>query len=163
MRCTLETHFFLIHIILLPLDRSCTTKVIPVCTYPRTYMSRQHFGIIISGQLQSCLRYLDEILLDHSSIVFFPDTSIDLINFNHSSATTILSYMRLSFPHFKDDLEQTMTLPSLTGRAKIDLTNLWHLLNYFIPVVQCKYDSVTSCFLVHTFVHPFKQCSDILY
>jgi len=86
----------------------------------------------------------------------FPDTAIDLTNFNHSSATTILSYMRLSFPHFKDELEQTMTLPSLTGRAKIDLTNLWHLLNYFIPVVQCKYDSVTSCFLVHTFVHPFK-------
>ena len=65
----------------------------------------------------------------------FPDRSIDISSMSHSMVTTLLSYMRLSFSSFRDVLRIQYENTNPGSLKWTQLNNLWHLLEYFIPVV----------------------------
>lgn len=74
----------------------------------------------------------------------FPDRQFDAMKCSHSAATTILCYIRLSYPSFKQTLIEVLANPLLTVRQKTILQNLQHLCEFFIPVVNfllCSYYS----------------------
>ena len=66
----------------------------------------------------------------------FPDRSIDISSMSHSMISTLLSYMRLSFPSFRDDLKNQYENANHGSLKWTQLNNMWHLLEYFIPVVM---------------------------
>lgn len=64
----------------------------------------------------------------------FPDRAFDVSKMSFSSVCTILSYIRLSYASFQDDLSSALT-GDINMRAKQLLTNLQLMVEYFIPVV----------------------------
>lgn len=75
----------------------------------------------------------------------FPSKQFRVDKASHSQITTILSYIRLSYPSFKDKLDALMeTSDMMTVRQRSLLQNLQDLCEYFIPVV---YFLFVCCFL----------------
>ena len=66
----------------------------------------------------------------------FPDKTIDTNNMSHSACTTLLSYMRLSYSSFRQQLINEMNSSVLSASARKNLSNLFHLFEFFIPVVS---------------------------
>ena len=65
----------------------------------------------------------------------WPARQFDPTKFSHTSATTILSYIRLAYPGFKNSLLEHLANPIITVRQRTILQNLQHLCEFFIPVV----------------------------
>ena len=65
----------------------------------------------------------------------FPTRQFDANKCSHTAATTILSYIRLAYPGFKDPLQELLENPTTTIKQRTILQNLQHLCEYFIPVV----------------------------
>ena len=99
----------------------------------------------------------------------WPDRMIDIKNMSHSATTTILSYMRLSYPSFKNELKEQMQTDNLSNPKTILLRNLWYLMEYFIPVVHDFYiclkfndssktiEALYKLFVVCCMLHNIKQ------
>lgn len=99
----------------------------------------------------------------------WPDRTIDIKNMSHSATTTILSYMRLSYPSFKSELKEQMQTENLSNPKTILLRNLWYLMEYFIPVVHDFYiclkfndssktiEALYKLFVVCCMLHNIKQ------
>lgn len=60
---------------------------------------------------------------------FSPSTS------SLSANATLLSYVRLAYPHFQTELANALTINTLNTKQKLLLQNLSDLCNCFIPVV----------------------------
>ena len=66
----------------------------------------------------------------------FPDRSFDVKKMSVPSATAILSYIRLSYPNVKPELDAAIALGNRVLPAyMILLVNLRDLFEYFIPTV----------------------------
>jgi hypothetical protein len=65
----------------------------------------------------------------------FPDRNIDIKKMSLSTATTLLSYIRLAYPSIKQSLSEAMGNDQMTRRSFVMLQNMWHLFEFFIPVV----------------------------
>lgn len=65
----------------------------------------------------------------------WPARQFDPMKCSHTSATTILSYIRLAYPGFKNSLQEQLANPIITVRQRTILQNLQHLCEFFIPVV----------------------------
>ncbi len=66
----------------------------------------------------------------------FPDRSFDVKKMSVPSATAILSYIRLSYPNVKPELDAAIALGNRVHPADmILLVNLRDLFEYFIPTV----------------------------
>ena len=65
----------------------------------------------------------------------FPGKEFNVDKSRHTSNTTMLSYIRLAYPSFKEQLTSTLQDPTLSVRGKNLLTNLQSLCEYFIPTV----------------------------
>ena len=80
----------------------------------------------------------------------FPTRQFDTSKFSHTAATTILSYIRLAYPRFKNSLQEQLANPVISVRQRTILQNLQHLCEFFIPVVctvvVCDY---TRCWKLH--------------
>lgn len=64
----------------------------------------------------------------------FPDRAFDVQKMSLSSVSTIMSYIRLAYPQFKDDLSNALQdNPSI--RSRQILVNLQLMMEFFIPVV----------------------------
>lgn len=83
----------------------------------------------------------------------FPDRQFDPMKSSHSASTTILSYIRLAYPRFKDSLQQALGVATISVRQRTILQNLQHLCEFFIPVVRdfimcvCYFVCSQSCIL----------------
>jgi hypothetical protein len=66
----------------------------------------------------------------------FPAHKFIVKYMSHTTISTYLSYVRLAFPSFRDQLNTAMNDVSITGQYKVVLTNLFYLCEYFIPVVH---------------------------
>jgi hypothetical protein len=67
----------------------------------------------------------------------FPDRSFDVKKMSVPAATAILSYIRLSYPNVKPDLDAAITLGNRVHPSyMILLMNLRDLFEYFIPTVR---------------------------
>ena len=98
----------------------------------------------------------------------WPDKMIDIKNISLSSATTILSYLRLSYPSFKENLMQSLSNADITAPNKRLLKNLWSLMEFFIPVTHDFYlclklndgekmlDATYKLFIACCMLHKFK-------
>jgi hypothetical protein len=82
----------------------------------------------------------------------FPDRQFDPMKSSHSASTTILSYIRLAYPRFKDSLQQALGVATISVRQRTILQNLQHLCEFFIPVVRdfimcvCYFVCSQSCY-----------------
>ena len=65
----------------------------------------------------------------------YPDQTFDIKKMSFPSVTTLLSYIRLSYPLFRADLIEQMENKTLSVRSKTLLDNLYSLCEYFIPTV----------------------------
>ena len=65
----------------------------------------------------------------------FPGREFNVDKSRHTANTVMLSYIRLAYPTFKDQLSEALTQPTLSLRGKTLLTNLQSLCEYFIPTV----------------------------
>ena len=65
----------------------------------------------------------------------FPDRFINITNMSHSQTVTLLSYMRLSYPSFREELKNAVDNDTIRGRRKINIANMYCLFEYCIPVV----------------------------
>lgn len=65
----------------------------------------------------------------------FPTKEINPMKLSHTSACTLLSYIRLAYPSFRQPLEAALANPVLLPRQKEILQNLLYLCEFFIPVV----------------------------
>jgi hypothetical protein len=66
----------------------------------------------------------------------FPDRSFDVKKMSVPSATAILSYIRLSYPNVKPDLDAAIAMGNRVHPSyMILLMNLRDLFEYFIPTV----------------------------
>lgn len=66
----------------------------------------------------------------------FPTNEFRNDKMSHSHATTLLSYIRLAYPLFKDQLQaQVIKKDTLNVKQATLLQNLSDLCEYFIPVV----------------------------
>ena len=74
----------------------------------------------------------------------FPTRQFDANKCSHTAATTILSYIRLAYPGFKDPLQELLANPTTQRKQRTILQNLQHLCEYFIPVV-----CIFSCFVLY--------------
>lgn len=97
----------------------------------------------------------------------FPDRQFDASKCSHTSATTLLSYIRLAYPQFRTFLQQQLAKPTITIKQRTILQNLQHLCEFFIPVVRvCLIVTLFShchyyiCFLCHCLdLFPICFCS----
>ena len=66
----------------------------------------------------------------------FPDRSCDVNKMSHPAITTILSYMRIAYPSFRDALINAIESDDHMPPRSLDLLhNMYTMLEYFIPVV----------------------------
>lgn len=65
----------------------------------------------------------------------YPDQTFDIKKMSFPSVTTLLSYIRLSYPMFRSELIKQMENKTLSIRSKTLLDNLYSLCEYFIPTV----------------------------
>ena len=65
-----------------------------------------------------------------------PDTEFNLKLMKMPSITTLMSYMRLAYPKFQQQLIMARREQNLTPRSRNLLTNLYHLFEFFIPIVS---------------------------
>ena len=72
----------------------------------------------------------------------FPGREFNVDKSRHTANVTILSYIRLAYPSFKEQLTSTLADPSLSLRGKTLLTNLQSLCEYFIPTVLLLYHNI---------------------
>lgn len=67
----------------------------------------------------------------------FPDRNFDIKKMSVPSVTAILSYIRLSYPAVKDELDAAILLGNKVHPTQMNLlTNLRALFEYFIPTVR---------------------------
>ena len=66
----------------------------------------------------------------------FPNHAFDMNKMKFPAVCTLLSYMRLSYPSFRDQLMEAKNTDGLSVRATTLLNNMWSMFEYFIPVVQ---------------------------
>jgi hypothetical protein len=79
----------------------------------------------------------------------FPDRACHVNKMSHPAITTILSYMRISYPQFRATLLAAISGQNdLLPRSRALLQNLYSLLEYFIPVVSV----LCCCRLVYSHV-----------
>ena len=69
----------------------------------------------------------------------FPAREFSMMKTSHTAGTTLLSYIRLAYPAFRQQLQSALANPVLNVRQKTLLTNLMHLCEFFIPVVSFLY------------------------
>ena len=77
-----------------------------------------------------------------------PDTEFNLKLMKMPSITTLMSYMRLAYPKFQQQLIMARREQNLTPRSRNLLTNLYHLFEFFIPIVSF----FLSLFMLHVVV-----------
>lgn len=65
----------------------------------------------------------------------FPTKELSPMKISHTSACTLLSYIRLAYPSFRGALEAALANPVLLPRQLAILRNLSYLCEFFIPVV----------------------------
>lgn len=65
----------------------------------------------------------------------FPSTEFNADKMKLSGHTTLLSYIRLAFPSFRQELKLAVSRGDISQRNQILLENLIKLCEYFIPVV----------------------------
>jgi len=66
----------------------------------------------------------------------FPAHKFKINYMSHTTVSTYLSFVRLSYPIFREQLNAALANPEVEGQPKIVLTNLLYLCEYFIPVVM---------------------------
>ena len=90
----------------------------------------------------------------------YPDKQFSPMKQSHPANCTYLSYMRLAYPYFRDQLQAALRRPLLFPRQKTILTNLLNLLEYFIPVVSFLWRVYITC-LYNVFVHVLILSEDL--
>ena len=66
----------------------------------------------------------------------FPSRTLNIEAMQHTNHVTYLTYIRLAYPSFKEELAIAMSRPGLTVKQRSMLRNLRDLCEYFIPVVR---------------------------
>ena len=69
----------------------------------------------------------------------FPTKAYNAMKISHTSGSTLLSYIRLSYPSFRQLLRDSLANPVLVERQRVLLQNLQHLCEFFIPLVLILY------------------------
>ena len=75
----------------------------------------------------------------------WPQREFNAKKISHPANTTYLTYIRLAYPRFRNDLEAAVAQPGQNARQKALLTNLTDLCQFFIPVVR--HNIYTSLYL----------------
>ena len=65
----------------------------------------------------------------------FPDVAFDTNKMRFPAVCTLLSYMRLAYPQFRERLIIARQQPAVNNRALSLLDNMWSMFEFFIPVV----------------------------
>lgn len=65
----------------------------------------------------------------------FPDRGFAIDKVGHTALCTYLSYIRLSYPGFREQLNTALRRDGLRDSQRVLLTNLRDLCEFFIPVV----------------------------
>lgn len=66
----------------------------------------------------------------------FPEVTFRVDQTSHAAGCTYLSYIRLAYPSFQQQLAAALAMPLLQPNQRTILTNLLHLCEFFIPVVH---------------------------
>lgn len=84
----------------------------------------------------------------------FPSAPFKLKPRHLSSAATVLSYIRLSYPNFRDELMAALRTPDLSPASKIHLINLKALCEFYIPVVHNNHMHMFTLYIsTHSYLH----------
>ena len=75
----------------------------------------------------------------------YPSKQFDVMKISHTSATTYLSYIRLAYPRFRNNLKTALDDPVLLPRQRAILQNLFDLCEFFIPVVSITIYNMCVC------------------
>jgi hypothetical protein len=86
-----------------------------------------------------CTKYIMKVFANDFIVPFihymFPTRTVKLESMDHTNHVAYLTYIRLSYPRWKQELAEALAIPTLTVRQKTLLTNMQDLCEYFIPVV----------------------------
>lgn len=85
----------------------------------------------------------------------FPDREYAPDKMKLPAMTTYLSYIRLAYPSFRDELAISLSRRDLTTRQSHVLQNLSDLCEFFIPAVR---ELLAILFLIVCDIHCYQQC-----
>ena len=76
----------------------------------------------------------------------FPSNQYSPEKMKLSSHTTMLTFIRLSYPLFRDELKEAVNRGGLTERSQTLLDNIYSLCEFFIPTVS-----------IHIYIHIYQN------